>query len=935
MSTASNRNSSVNGWSIEYLEELYANWLVDPESIDPSWNNFFQGFELGLAHSKKEHGIPAKQSLVDSLIYHYRDIGHYAATIDPLQRHRPKPNQLELESFGLNEVDLKSKFDPGHLPFNGSVTLEQIIDKLEKTYCRNIGIEYMHIEDRDQRRWIQDQIEKHESKPQLSDNKKLRILNELTAATTLEQFLNTRYVGKKRFGLDGGESIIPTIDALINKAGEHDIKSISIGMAHRGRLNVLVNILGKSYDQLFTEFEESWIEDFIDGGGDVKYHRGYGSNIKLSSGKEIYLTLSDNPSHLEFGHSVVLGKTRALQRRHLDDRRKLALPLLLHGDAAIAGQGIVSELFNMAHLEGYCVGGAVHVVINNQIGYTTEPKDLHSGSYCTDIAKMIKAPIFHINGDDPESCAWIAELALDYRQKFSNDVVLDIWCYRKYGHNETDEPGFTQPVMYSKINTQQSVLEKYKQKLMEKGLITNEDFNAIVKQIRTSLDDSQSRTKVKPVEPVPNPFDIESSWKGLNEPYPSNSPATGLPKEKLHYLIDSITTIPKNFNPHKKINRLMIQRRMPLEKNTPLDWGLAENLAYASLLTEGIPVRLSGQDVERGTFSHRHVKIFDQGTNEAYEPLNNLKTFKLDTCEPARFCVHNSPLSENGVLGFEYGYAAGDPNILIEWEAQFGDFANGAQVIIDQFIASAQLKWNRHNGLVLLLPHGYEGMGPEHSSARLERFLELASGDNIEVAYPTTPAQIFHLLRRQMHRPFRRPLIVMTPKSLLRLPEAVSNLDEFVSGKFEHTILESISKDKINKTNRIILCTGKVFYGLNKMRKELNKENIPILRIELLHPFPIKEIKEKINKFIDNDTEIIWVQEEPLNMGAWRYLESILRHEFGKEPIYVGRQQSASPAVASAKIHQEQQIALEKAAFEGLDQPFFASSKSDMRSHIS
>ncbi len=906
---AGRAEQSVNSWDADYVDGLYAQWREDPASVDPSWDQFFQGFELGQTRgggsaAGGDHVAHTKQGRVDSLIYHYRDIGHLAASLDPLGRERPFPEMLMLESFGLSDADLGESFDPGHLPLDNPSTLGEIIELLEDTYCRHLGVEYMHIQNREERRWLQKRMETVRNRPAYANERRLRIFRELHEAHTFEEFLNTRYQGKKRFSLEGGESLNPAMWELINAGPAVGVEEFTIGMAHRGRINVLVNVMQKTYDEIFTEFEEGWVEDYLEGGGDVKYHRGYSSDVEVEGGQSIRLTLSPNPSHLEFGHSVVLGRARAKQRLRKDSERERCVPILIHGDAAFPGQGIVAEMLNMSQLDGYTVGGALHIVVNNQVGFTTNPSDSHSGVYCTDMAKMVEAPIFHVNGDDPEACAFVATLALEYRQAFNRDVVIDLWCFRRHGHNEGDEPSFTQPKMYELIRKHPPVIEGYRKQLVEANVISKEDADAIEAELKAKLDESQTRSKANPVQSNIEAF--RNVWSGLLGAYSDDPVETGVPRETLARIAAGLGRTPEGFEAHRKLKKLLEYRGGAIEQDDTLDWGMGEMLAYGSLLVEKKAVRLTGQDVERGTFSHRHAVMFDQSTGEGYTALNHIAD------EQERFCVHNSPLTEAACVGFEYGYSLGDPNMLVIWEAQFGDFANGAQVLFDQFIASAEAKWRRFTGLTLFLPHGYEGAGPEHSSARLERFLTLCANNNMQVVYPTTPAQHFHLLRRQLHRNFRKPLIVMTPKSLLRHPKAVSTVDELVSDRFHH-VLDDAQVASPKKVERLILCSGKVYYDLIAHRETVGAQDLAIVRLEQLYPLRLASLQPVLERY-PNVRTTMWVQEEPKNMGAWMFVSSTLRDELGLELEYVGRKANATPAVASEKIHKQEQAAIMSAA---------------------
>ena len=899
---------AVNAYSPDYIEGLYLQWKQDAASVGEDWNRFFLGFELGQdAGGGGSEPISTAHSLqgrVDSLIYHYRDIGHLAANLDPLGIDRPFPRSLTLETFTLSDANLDESFDPGTLPLPNPTPLRKIIELLEETYCRHIGVEYMHIQDRERRRWLQQRMEPVRNRPDVDTERKHKLLQNLINADGFEAFLRKRYVGKKRFGLEGGDSLIPLLDQIIECAQENNVSELAIGMAHRGRLNVLANILDKTFDQIFTEFEEAWTEDYLDGGGDVKYHQGYSTDRMTSSGEQLHLTLAPNPSHLEFVTSVVLGRCRAKQRLMGDTEREQVIPLMIHGDAAFPGQGVVAECFNMMKLDGYTVGGTLHVVLNNQVGFTTEPHDAFSGLYCTDIAKMIDAPIFHVNGEDPEACAWVAQLALEYRQAFKNDVVIDMWCYRRHGHNETDEPSFTQPLMYKLIREKRPVVEVYRDELIEQGELTEEEFEERYTALGERLEEAQARTKENPVDPLVDPF--QDKWAGLRGEFDFDSPDTSVDLETIEKIARAIASTPDSFKVHKTIERGLKARLLPTEGlEGEVDWATAELLAYGSLLLDGHAVRLTGQDVERGTFSHRHSVLYDQETGEAWTGLNEIDPGQ------AKFCVHNTPLTECAIVGFEYGYSLADPKMLIIWEAQFGDFGNGAQVIFDQFMASAELKWQRFSGLVLFLPHGYEGQGPEHSSARMERFLDLCADQNMQVCYPTTAAQLFHMLRRQILQPFRKPLVVMTPKSMLRLPWARCTTRDLVEGSFK-TILDDAAADP-SKVRELILCSGKVYHDLDARRKELKRDDLAIVRVEQLYPLDLESLKRVLARY-GSPQNVIWVQEEPENSGAWRFMNSILRRDLGLEPEYIGRDENASPAVGSSKVsNQEHEVILTSA----------------------
>jgi len=876
---------------------MHAAWKQDATTVSQEWQDFFQGFDLGSAQgTAPNHSdcIFEDQTKVDSLIYHYRSAGHYAASLDPLGIAQTSNKQIQLSSFGLSDAHLDEQFDPGHLKMPNPSTLRAIIAKLDATYCKHIGVEYLHIENTEQRRWLQDKMEPTNNMPSFDPSIKKRILRKLVEATTLEHFCATRYIGKKRFSLEGNESLIPMMNELIQYAGDFDVEVVTIGMAHRGRINVLVNILNKTYDQLFTEFEENWAEDYVGGGGDVKYHLGYSADVITCNNKPVHITLASNPSHLEFGHSVVLGKARARQRIQHEENRSRCIPLIVHGDASFPGQGIVAEMFNMAHLDGYTVGGSIHFVVNNQIGFTTNPRDSYSGRYCTDIAKMVGAPIFHVNGDDPEACVHVVQMAVEYRQTFHNDVVIDVWGYRKHGHNESDEPAYTQPKMYDTVRKMKNVTDKYTELLIAQDVLDPSQRKTMIEEVRKSLDQSQQRSLEYPVAPHVPPYQKTTVWEGLRGDPTLRKADTTVSIDLLKKVSHALGNVPENFSHHPKLKKLLKMRGSAIEQELPLEWGMGELLAYGTLLEEENPVRLTGQDVERGTFSHRHAVLFDTETGEPFMALNNISP------NQAAMCVHNSPLTESACLGFEYGYSLGDPHMLIVWEAQFGDFVNGAQVIIDQFIASAEVKWQRASGIVLLLPHGYEGQGPEHSSARLERFLALCAGNNMTVIYPTTPSQIFHALRRQLKWNFRKPLVVMSPKSLLRHPLAVSQVSDLTDSGFKSVIDEPHPTPA--EIKRVIFCTGKVYYDLFDYRKKVEADNsIALVRIEELYPFPQIALNAITQRY--DGAEYMFVQEEPENMGAWRYINATFRDNLDIPLTRICRRPCASPAVASNKMH--------------------------------
>ncbi|MDZ4832009.1 MAG: 2-oxoglutarate dehydrogenase E1 component [Phycisphaerae bacterium] len=911
----------MNGWSGDFIDGLYNQWKRDPNAIDAQWNQFFLGFELALARSSGESAAPSTRSStdatlandaqrhVDRLIDAYRAIGHFAAQIDPLGTERPFPTALNLESFGLADGQLGDRFDPGSLPLTAPATLGEIVECLEATYCRTIGVEFYHLGSAEQRRWLEKRMETVRNRPTFSPELRLHLLEQLIEADGCEGFLEKRYIGKKRFGLEGGESLIPLLDQIVELAPANGVREISMGMAHRGRLNVLANILNKKWDQIFTEFEDAWADDFVAGGGDVKYHQGYSTDHTTSTGQVVHITLAGNPSHLEFVNSVVLGRCRAKQQLANDINRDQVIPILIHGDAALPGQGIVAECLNMMRLDGYTVGGTIHVVINNQVGFTTDPKDDWGGNYCTDLAKGFEAPIFHVNGDDVEACAWVARLAIEWRQTFKTDVFVDLVCYRKNGHNETDEPNYTQPLLYARVRKQKPVMQKYRDELTQAGLVTSERFTELHQRLVAGLDEAQSRTKQQPVLPRVKPF--QSIWSGFESTYSPAVVDTGVPAERLRSIAKALGHVPESIGAHKTVTKLMQARAAAGDDDSaPIEWATAELLAYGSLLLEGHGIRLTGQDVERGTFSHRHAVVCCQETNLKYVALNHLGA--APGAAQAQIEVRNSPLSESSCVGFEYGYSLSDPRMLVIWEAQFGDFANSAQVLLDQFLASSEVKWKRSSGLCLLLPHGYEGQGPEHSSARLERFLQLCADDNMQVVYPSTTGQMFHLLRKQIKQRFRKPLIVMSPKSSLRLPAAMSKFNELVGGHF-HAVLSdplfSAGREGAfdpSAVTKVLLCSGKLAHELIAWRERTETRTTAVVRIEQLYPFPDAALTEVL-KLYPKAERFVWVQEEPRNMGAYRFCQAQLQELCGIQVNFVGRPDSATPACASPKLHTAQQ----------------------------
>ena len=916
----SNRVSRTDAASAEngsQLESLYTQWKADPSSVDEQWNAFFAGFELGCQQPPRRGGpatngaspSPAslaqlgdrlKQAKVDALIGAYRRLGHQSAKVDPLNLRKRTVPELSLDYMGLSDADLDTEFDFLLGGQRSQVKLREIVELMQETYCGNVGIEYMHIEDFTIRRWLRDRIEAGRlRKDTLPNVEKKRVLTRLLEGELFEKFLHTRYVGQKRFSLEGGETIIPILDKILEECPRHGVEQIVMGMAHRGRLNVLANILGKDYEFVFNEFAENYVPGSELGDGDVKYHLGYESVVTTSGGNKIGLSLAPNPSHLEAVDPIVEGKARAWQRRLNDsEERRKVLPVLLHGDASFIGQGVVAETLNLSQLPGYRTGGTIHVVINNQIGFTTSPVDGASTPYCTSVAKMLGVPIFHVNGDDPIAAVTTIQLAFEFRQKFQKDVVLDMFCYRRHGHNEGDEPRFTQPLMYSAIEDHPPISDIFFGHLVKFGDITPDEVRGIRAQFEEKLNNALLKSKVATKTIVP------ALRRSLSCPELLDFVDTAVPIAQIETIGRAITREPENFQLNPKIKRWLQARRDMIEGKTPIDWSTAEAMAFGSLLDSGLPVRLSGQDSRRGTFTQRHAVLYDVKTRERYTPLNNLKPGQ------ARFCVYNSPLSENAVLGFDFGYTLDFPDMLVLWEAQFGDFANGAQIVTDQYLVCSETKWGETSGIVLLLPHGYHGQGPEHSSARLERFLQACAEDNIQVANPSTPASYFHILRRQAIRKIKKPLVLMTPKGMLRDPRCTSPRDDLAKGGFEEIIPDTIfAKD----AKRVILCTGKVYFDLVDHRKNNNITDTAIIRVEQLYPLHEKKLQAAVSAH--QAEKIVWCQEESANMGAWTFLEPRLRKLFGRDILYAGRDASASTATGATAIHDLEQRELVNAAF--------------------
>ena len=918
------------GGNAAFLDALYEQYLLDPASVDERWRKYFA--QLGPAGAERAHGpvradiarraaqgrgagitapasgANAQQAAVSRLIQVWINRGHLVASIDPLGlSRRPRPPVLDMDYFGLTPADLDTEF------FTGSRTdavpkrmkLRDIVAQLQYIYAGNVGAEFAHMSDSEERLWLQDEFQEGRLKHRFSTEEQRNILWQLTAAEGLERYLHTKYVGQKRFSLEGADAFIPLLDDLIQNCGAAGIEEVVIGMAHRGRLNVLVNLLGKSPAALFSEFEGADDPGRRKGSGDVKYHKGFSADLRTANGN-VHTVLAFNPSHLEVVDPVVEGSVRARQERRGDERAARVMPLLVHGDAAFTGQGVVMETLQLSQARGFFTGGTVHVIINNQVGFTTsEPADLRSTIYCSDVAKMLEVPIFHVNADDPEAVVFVARLALRYRMRFRKDVVIDLVCYRRHGHNEADEPAATQPGMYRVIRQHPTARRLYADRLIATGVLTDADAQAMLEQYRSGLDEGRPQARAS-LGMIGNKYTVD--WSAYGQVDWTERVATGMELARLRALGERITSYPQGFSLHPRVAHLIENRRKMLQGEQPLDWGCAETLAYAALVEDGFGVRLTGQDSGRGTFFHRHAVLHDQNTDATWIPLQHIADSQ------PRVQVIDSVLSEEAVMGFEYGYATTEPNSLVLWEAQYGDFANGAQVIIDQFISSGEAKWERFCGLVLLLPHGYEGAGPEHSSARLERFLQLCAENNMQVCVPSTPAQMFHMLRRQMRQSFRKPLIVMTPKSLLRHELSVSSLEDLSGGGFARVIGE-VDDVPAQQVQRIVFCSGKVYFDLLKTRRKEALRDVALVRLEQLYPFPSEEYQAMLNRY-PNAREVVWCQEEPQNQGAWYQIRHRLQElVMGRRPVlYAGRRPAAAPATGIAKIHEIEQQTLVAAA---------------------
>jgi 2-oxoglutarate dehydrogenase E1 component len=909
----------------EYVEGLYRRYQEQPDSVDPSWVTVFRALERA---PESGNGVPLRRAPrgrrdvaagpmlgVFDLVHSYRELGHLVAHLNPLEPPPPLHPLLEPAEFGFGPGDLDRVVESGSFLGCDAVPLRELIERLQATYCGTMGIEYLHIQDKDQRRWLQERMEPGCNHPQLANEERLLVLQNLIFAEGFEQFLQARYPTAKRFSLEGGESLIPLLDVLIEDGAMAGIDEMVLGMAHRGRLNVLVNVLRKPYEMVLAEFEGSFLSRDAQGDGDVKYHLGYSRDHVTRSGGRLHLSLSPNPSHLEAVDPVIEGMVRAKQDHLRDVERRRVVPVLMHGDAAFTGQGVVAETLWLSELASYRTGGTIHIIINNQIGFTTEPKDFRFTPFPSDVAKIIQAPVIHVNGDDPEACIQAARLATGFRQAFKKDVIVDLVCYRRHGHNELDDASFTQPVMASRIEQHPTTLTLYGERLVRENVLTRDDLDRRTAEFRDLLSDAQAYAR--DFMPRQQVFAFGGAWKGLGYAGDDWRARTAVSKATLDEIAGVFSAVPDGFSPHPRLLKLMQQRAAMVRETGMVDWGCAEALAMGTLLVEGTHVRLSGQDTQRGTFSHRHSVWHDVRTGATHVPLNHIRSgqAQLDTID--------SMLSEYACLGFEFGFSLADPWTLPVWEAQFGDFANGAQVIIDQFITSSESKWQRMSGLVMLLPHGYEGQGPEHSSARLERYLQLCAEQNVQVCNLTTPAQLFHALRRQMRRPFRKPLIVMSPKSLLRHKLAVSPLDELTAGEFQ-VVLDDIALTgapeagvalEREKVTRVLLCSGKVYFELLAARREQQRDTIALVRVEQLYPFPYADLGSVLAAY-PNATQVWWVQEEPQNMGAWTFIEPRIRRlvPAGIDIRYVGREEAASPASGSFKLHQTEERELLNAA---------------------
>ncbi|WP_281432316.1 2-oxoglutarate dehydrogenase E1 component [Desulfatitalea alkaliphila] len=884
--------------NLDYIDEQYARYRKDPRSVGREWRLFFHGFDIGREQPASAAGPAAAGDLaarVAELIHRYRDLGHLLACMDPLSACPTEHPLLALEAFGLSDDHLEQEVETPQLTFTERATLKEVLRILKETYCRSVGVEYMHLQDPDERRWLQERMEPSRNRPDLDPDQRKRILEMLVRAALFEQFFNKRYVAVTRFSLEGGDGVIPMLDALLRRLARQGAREVILGMAHRGRLNVQTNILGRPVAELLAEFENCYDSSQVVGAGDVKYHKGYLGEIDLGQEGRVEALLVNNPSHLEAVSPVVEGVARARQEMAGEAGRGRVVPLLLHGDAAFAGQGVLAETLNMSQLKGYGTGGTLHVVINNQIGYTTLPDDARSTRYSTDVAKMLMVPIFHVHGENPEALVHVIGLAADYRAAFGKDVVVDVVCFRRFGHNEGDEPYFTQPGMYDRIRQRPSLHKLYAEALIEEGVITAKETARMEKAVTDAMEQAYAEVHGTTCPFPETPFYKE--WEPFSGRYSSDPVDTAVDPERLRQLARTVNTLPDDFTPHDKIGQLLRRRLEAVEKGEGIDWANAEALAFATLLAEGTPIRLSGQDSARGTFSQRHAVVVDRKNERRHVPLQHLDG------PAAPFRVYDSPLSEASVLGFEYGYALAQPRGLTLWEAQFGDFINNAQAVVDLFIASGEAKWERLCGLGLLLPHGWEGLGPEHSSARLERFLQLCAGANMLVCDVTTPAQYFHLLRRQAKAAYRKPLVLMTPKSLLRHPKAVSSLTDIAEGPFQ-TVLDDPAQP--TKARKVLLCSGKIYYQLLQRREALETDNVAIVRLEQYYPFPTEQLKTILSGYT-RAKEVTWVQEAPENMGGWWFVRPLIQALIDHPLTYVGRKPASSPATGFPNIYKAEQ----------------------------
>jgi len=951
------RPTDLSSANRDYVDALYEQYCADPSSVDPEWAVFFRGFDYGFQLSEEEQAaegaakpqaqpqtqtsatsvaetlapvptpapapapsqVPQEVTSSDTgaapgperrkrertdkgvvaVVRAYRHRGHYIAQLDPLGNNRTTHPLLELSEFGLSEEDLDKGVGFGTFRYKADGSLSDLLAKLQQTYCGTLGLDTMATADKEQESWLEERVEPNLGRLTFSTEERKRLLFLLIETQEFEQFLHTRYIGQKRFSIEGGDALLPLMDALVGRGSGLGVEEMVVGMAHRGRLNVLAHLMHKPYEVILSEFEGATRGDGAEDEGDVKYHQGYSYDFVTRGGGRMHLSLSPNPSHLELVNPIIEGIVLAKQDNLNDRERTRVIPIQVHGEAAFTGQGTVAETLNLSQLEGYWNGGTIHIIIDNQLGYTARPEETRFTSYPTDIAQQIQAPVFHVNADDPEQVIHAARLAVEFRQQFQRDVLIDLKCYRRHGHNEADDPTVTSPLMYQQIEPHPTVSEIYAKQLLEEGVVTEQEIEEMRSDVRAILDRSQEKAKRLKVKPRTNTFG--GVWQGMSWAGNDWASDTAVPMSSLNKVAVAVTTIPDDFSAHRTVQRINKQRQEMIAGTRPVDWGCAEMLAFGSLLLEHVPVRLAGQDAQRGTFAHRHAVWHDVKTGDRYSPLEHVGRGQ------GQFEVLNTMLSELAVLGYEYGISSADPRRLVMWEAQFGDFANGAQLVIDQYISSAEAKWHRMCGLVMLLPHGYEGMGPEHSSARLERFLQLCAKGNMQVAYPTTPSQIFHVLRRQIHRNFRKPLIVMTPKSLLRHKLCVSPIEEFSSGTFRN-VIDDATVTEPEKIRRVILCTGKIYYDLYSSREERKLNEVALVRVEQLYPFPEADLRDAMERYPAAE-EILWVQEEALNMGAWYFVQPLLDEMLPAdvELRYVGRDEAASPAVGDARQHQSEQ----------------------------